>query len=132
VFFALPFNKIGPGMKFIISILLIALLSFAACFYLPWWSIAIAAFMVAALIPQSAGMSFLTGFLALFLLWGVLSFWISSSNEHILAHKVSLVILKIDNPYLLMLITALIGGIVAGFAAATAGFLRKKKLRSPY
>src|SRR5215212_8103076 len=118
-------------MKFIISIILIALLSFAACMYLPWWSMAIVAFIVAALIPQSAGMSFLTGFLALFLLWGVLSFWISSSNEHILAHKVSLVILKIDNPYFLMLATALIGGTVAGLAAMTGSFLRKRRSAPP-
>ena len=110
--------------------LLIALLSFVACLYLPWWSIAIVAFIVAALIPQSAGMSFLTGFLALFILWGSLSFWISSGNEHILAHKVSLIFLKIDNPFLLMLATAIIGGIVAGFASLTASFLRKKKLSS--
>ena len=118
-------------MKFIISIILIAILSFAACIYLPWWSIAIVAFIVAALIPQTAGMSFLTGFLALFFLWGLLSFWISSSNEHILAHKVSLIILKIDSPYLLMLATAMIGGLVAGFAAMTGSFLRRKKVTSP-
>ena len=116
-------------MRFIISILLIAVLSFAAGLYLPWWSIAIAAFLVTALIPQSPGMSFLTGFLALFLLWGILSFWISIGNEHILAHKVSLVILGIDNPLLLIIATALIGGLVAGFAALAAGYLRKKKLR---
>ena len=116
-------------MKFITSIILIALLSFAACIYLPWWSIAIVALIVAALIPQSAGMSFLTGFLALFLLWGLLSFWISSPNDHVLAHKISLIILKIDSPYLLMAVTGLIGGIVAGLAAMTASFIRKK--RSP-
>ena len=57
-------------MKFFVSLLLTALLSFAAGLYLPWWSIAIAAFIVAALIPQSAVKSFLTGFTALFLLWG--------------------------------------------------------------
>lgn len=118
-------------MKFIVSLLLIMLLSFAACLYFPWWGIAIVAFIVAALIPQSAGMNFLTGFIALFLLWGGLSFWISSSNEHILAHKVSLLILKIDSPYFLMLATALIGGLVAGFAAMTGSFLRKKKVTSP-
>ena len=118
-------------MKFIVSIILIALLSFASCLYFPWWSIAVVAFLVAALIPQSPGISFLTGFLALFLLWGVLSFWISSSNEHVLAHKVSLIILKMDNPYLLMLTTALIGGIVSGFAAITGSFLRKRRPPSP-
>ncbi|MDQ6890413.1 MAG: hypothetical protein M3Z56_09090, partial [Bacteroidota bacterium] len=117
-------------MKFIISIILISLLSFAACLYFPWWSIAIVAFIVAALIPQGTGISFLTGFLALFLLWALLSFWISNNNDHILAHKVSLLILKIDSPYLLMLATALIGGIVAGLAALTASFLRKKKVTS--
>lgn len=115
-------------MKFIVSLILIALLSFGACLYFPWWSIAIVAFLVAALIPQSPGMSFLTGFIALFLLWGVLSFWISSSNEHVLAHKISLVILKLDSPYLLMLATAFIGGIVAGLAAMTGSFLRKKRV----
>ncbi len=118
-------------MKFIVSLLLIALLSFVACLYLPWWSIAIVAFIVTVLIPQSPGLSFLTGFLALFLLWGSLSFWISNTNHHILAHKVSLLILKIDNPFLLMLATAIIGGIVAGFASLTASFLRKKKIASP-
>jgi LPS O-antigen subunit length determinant protein (WzzB/FepE family) len=42
-----------------------------------------------------------------------------------------LLILKIDSPYLLMLATALIGGVVAGFAAMTGSFLRKKKVTSP-
>src|SRR5436305_2101803 len=118
-------------MKFIVSVILIALLSFAACLYLPWWSIAIVAFIVAVFIPQNAGISFLTGFFALFLLWGLISFWISSSNEHILAHKISLIILKIDSPYLLMLATAIIGGVVAGLAAMTGSFLRRKKVTSP-
>jgi len=115
-------------MKFIASIVIVALLSFAVCLYFPWWSIAIVAFIVAVVIPQSAAMSFATGFFALFLLWGLLSFWISSSNDHILAHKISLIILNIDNPYSLILATALIGGVVAGFASMTASFLRNKKL----
>ncbi len=114
-------------MKFLISLLLTALLSFAACLYFPWWSIAIVAFLVAAIIPQKAGKAFITGFLALFLLWGGLSFWISNNNEHLLAHKVSVLILKMDNPYVLILATALIGALVAGFAALSGSFLRKSK-----
>jgi hypothetical protein len=114
-------------MKFLISLLLTAILSFAACLYFPWWSIAIVAFLVAAIIPQKAGKAFITGFLALFLLWGGLSFWISNNNEHLLAHKVSVLILKMDNPYVLILATALIGALVAGFAALSGSFLRKSK-----
>lgn len=114
-------------MRFIISILLIAILSFAACLFFPWWSIAIVAFIVTALIPQRSATSFFSGFISLLLLWGGLSFWLSFNNEHILAQKVSLLILKINNPYLLILFTALIGAIVGGFAALTASFLRKRR-----
>ena len=114
-------------MKFIISLLLIALLSFAACLYLPWWSIAVVGFLVVALIPQRPGMALLCGFLAVFILWFALSFWISSNNDNILAHKVSQLIVKSDSPYLLMFATAFIGGIVAGFGAFTASFLRNKR-----
>ncbi len=114
-------------MKFFISLILTILLSFAACLFLPWWSIAIAAFVVAVLIPQKPGKAFLTGFIALFLLWGGLSFWISNNNNHVLAHKVSQLILKMDNPIRLILATALIGAIVAGFAALAGSYLRKSK-----
>ncbi|HMK02992.1 MAG TPA: hypothetical protein VK489_02325 [Ferruginibacter sp.] len=114
-------------MKFLISLVLIALLSFAACLYLPWWSIAIVAFIVAAVIPQRPGRTFLAGFIALFLLWGGLSLWISSSNDHVLAHKISLLVLKMDNPNLLIFLTAFIGALVAGLAALTGSYLRKTR-----
>jgi hypothetical protein len=113
-------------MKFLINLLLIAFLSFVACLFLPWWSIALVAFLVIALIPLRPGRAFLAGFLAIFFLWGIMSFVISQNNDHLLASKASLLILKMDNPFLLMLATALIGGLVAGFAALTASFLRKK------
>ena len=112
-------------MKFIVSLILTILLAFAACLFLPWWSIAIAAFAVAALIPQKPWKSFLTAFIALFLLWGGLSFWISNNNHHLLAHKISQLILKMDNPLLLIVATALIGALVAGFAALAGSFMRK-------
>ena len=114
-------------MKFFISLILTALLAFAFCLFLPWWSIAIAAFIVAALIPQKPGIAFYTAFIALLLLWGGLSFWMSNNNHHVLAHKISQLILKMDNPMLLILITALIGAFVAGFAALAGSYLRKSK-----
>ncbi|MEO8414034.1 MAG: hypothetical protein ABI472_10255 [Ginsengibacter sp.] len=115
-------------MKFIISILLTMLLSFCACLYFPWWSIAIVAFLVAALIPETPAVSFFSGFFALFLLWGILGFWISTNNNHILAHRVSLLIFKIDNPFILILSSAVIGALVAGFAALTASYIRPSGL----
>lgn len=104
-----------------------ALLSFATCLYFPWWSIAIVCFIIAALVPQRPGIAFLCGFIALFILWAGLSFWISNNNEHVLAHKISMVILKKDDPNMLIIVTGLIGAVVAGFAALTGSLLRKKQ-----
>jgi len=110
-------------MKFFVAIILTMLLSFASCLFFPWWSIAIVAFVVALLIRQTPVSSFFTGCLALFLLWGALSIWISEKNNDILAHRVSLLIFKSDSPFLLIVMTAVIGAVVAGFAALAASFL---------
>jgi hypothetical protein len=111
-------------MKFIISVLLIMLLSFTACLYMPWWSIAIAAFIVTAIVPLRVGIAFLAGFTALFLLWGGMAWWISTNNDHILAHRMSLLMLKTDSPTILILATALIGGLTGSFAAMSGSLLR--------
>jgi hypothetical protein len=103
-----------------------AILSFTACLYFPWWSIAIVCCIISALIQQRPGIAFLCGFIALFILWAGLSFWISNNNDHILAHKISVVILKKDNPDLLIIVTGLIGAVVAGFAALTGSLLRQR------
>jgi hypothetical protein len=112
-------------MKLFISILLTALLSFALCIFLPWWSIAIAAFIVAAAIHQVPWKAFLSGFLSLFALWCVLAWLISYANHDVLAKKVSMIILKQEAPLLLVLITGIIGGLVGGFAALTGSLARK-------
>jgi hypothetical protein len=113
-------------MKFFVSLLLIAMLSFAACLFLPWWAIAIAAFLVTALIRQSPVYAFLAGFLSIFLLWSIMALLISYNNDDILAHKVSQLIIQMDNPLLLVLVTGLLGGIVAGLAALAGSFVRKR------
>jgi hypothetical protein len=113
-------------MKFIISIILMAFLSFTACLFFPWWSISFACFVVALLIPQKHWAAFVTGFLALFLLWFGLSFWISFKNSHILALKVSQLILNTASPFYLVLLTASIGAVVGGFSSLTGSFLRAK------
>lgn len=112
-------------MKFILSLILIALVSFAACLYLPWWSVAVAAFIVAALIPQKPLASFFAGFTAIFILWLALVIFISNANGNVLAHKISLLVLKIDNLVMLMFVTALIGAFLGGLGALTGSFVRR-------
>ena len=50
-------------MRLLLAVLLTALLSFIAGLFLPWWSIAPIAFLVALLLGLGVGRSFLAGFL---------------------------------------------------------------------
>lgn len=82
-------------------------------------------FFIPLVITQKPYLAFLTGFIALFLLWGLLAFWISSVNNHLLAHKVSILVIKTDNPLLLIVVSGLVGALVAAFAALSGALLRR-------
>ncbi len=112
-------------MKFIVSFFLTVLLSFAGTLFFPWWIIAVAAFAVAALIHMRPLASFVSGFLALFILWGAQASYLDAKNQHLLATKMASV-LPLGGSYIaLILFTCFIGGLVAGMAALTASFLRR-------
>ncbi|HEX2535305.1 MAG TPA: hypothetical protein VHK69_16285 [Chitinophagaceae bacterium] len=119
-------------MKFLLSLLLTAALAFVAGLFLPWWSLAIAAFAVALLLPQSLGRSFLSGFLALFLLWTGLALLRDLPNDSILSRRVADLFYLGGNSALLVLVTGLIGGLVSGFSAMTGTSLRPVKKARRY
>ncbi|MBI1342629.1 MAG: hypothetical protein GC171_06840 [Terrimonas sp.] len=112
-------------MKFFVATLLTALLAFIGGLKFDWWIIALAGFLVAVLVHQKAGKAFLSGFTGLFLLHGILAFWINKENDGILATKVAMLLPLGGHPYLLILVTAFIGGLVAGIAALSGSYLRK-------
>jgi hypothetical protein len=111
-------------MKLLVAIILTALLAFVAGLYFTWWGLAVAAFLVSVFIHQRAGKAFLSGFLGVFILWGVLAWWIDTKNDGILSKRIAGLLKLGDNSMLLILITALIGALVAGLAAMTGSFLR--------
>jgi hypothetical protein len=119
-------------MRFLSATVLILLLSFIAGLFLPWWSIAIVAFLIAALIPQSLGKNFLAGFLGVFFLWGVLALWIDVKNDSVLSAKIAQLFSLGSAGFLLIIITALIGAFVAGFAAMSGGSLRPVRKKRRY
>lgn len=111
-------------MKFFISFILTALLAFSWALFFPWWVIAVAAFIVAALIPQSRLRAFICAFLALFILWGGQAILADTRNGHLLSAKVAQ-ILPFGGSYIaVILVTALTGGLIAGLGALTGSFLR--------
>jgi len=117
-------------MKLIVAILVTGLLAFLGGLYLPWWSLALAAFIVALLVHQHAGKAFLAGFAGVFILWAVLAWWCDMKNEGILSKKIATLLPLGGNPILLILVTAFIGGLVGGFGAMTGSFLRSSGKQS--
>jgi len=114
-----------PDMKFFNSVLLTALLSFIAGIYISyWWFFAVIAFLVALLIHQRGFKAFSAGFLALFILWFVLAFWMDLANEGVLSVKIASLLPLGGSKWLLMIVTAFVGGLVAGFAALSGSYLR--------
>lgn len=117
-------------MKFAVTTLLIALLSFLSGLYLPWWCFALAACGISALIPQKPLWAFLSGFLALFLLWGGLAWGIDAANNNILSVKIAQILHLGNSSFLLVLVTAFVGALIGGGAAITGTYMTTRKLRA--
>jgi hypothetical protein len=114
-------------MKFVLTTLLTFFFSFIAGLYLPWWSVAIVAFLAALLIQPKIGIGFVAGFSGIFLLWALLAFWIDTNNESILSRKMALLFPLGGSSLLLILVTALVGGLVGGFAAMAGSSIRFRR-----
>ena len=113
-------------MKFITAIILTALLAFISGLlsFSPWCGFAVTSLLVALLVHQKAGKAFLAGFLGLFLLWGGLAWWIDMKNNGVLSQKIASVLPLGGNSILLIVVTGVAGGLVAGFAAMSGSYLR--------
>ena len=111
-------------MKFLVAIVLTALLAFISGLFLPWWGIAITSLLVAVLVHQKAGKAFLAGLLGVFILWAGLAFWIDMKNNGVLSKKIASVLPLGGSSLVLILVTGLIGGLIAGMAAMSGSFLR--------
>jgi hypothetical protein len=112
-------------IKFLVNTVLIALLSFAGGLFLPFWIIAPVGFVVSFLIPLRPLPAFLSGFTALFLLWGGLALAADMPNHGILATKIAWLLPLNGSPIALILVTALLGALLGGGGALTASFLKK-------
>lgn len=103
-------------MRLLASILLIALVSFIATSFLPWWMIAVVCFLVTFFFRLNSGKAFLAGFAGIFLLWLLVALFKDMANNHILSSRMAQ-LLSLPSPLLFLLISAVIGGIVGGLAA---------------
>ena len=99
-----------------INFVITLFLSIGLSFILPWWGIMAAAIITGFMIPLKKVSVFIIPFLAVSLFWSVYSFWLSNGNDFILAKKIAILLPLKGNAFLLILVTALVGGIAAGIA----------------
>jgi hypothetical protein len=105
--------------------LVILILSFASGYFLPWWVVAIAAFLAAFIMGKTPAQSFWSGFGAIFIGWTVLALFKSIPNNHILASRVVQLFPLPNNWIWLLAVTAIIGGLVGGMAALSGVLLKR-------
>lgn len=102
-------------------------------FFMPWWIIGPVAFLFAAFRARSSSHAFSSGFKAVALLWTIMSLVKSLPNDNVLANRIGQMFMLPDwrfNWILVVMISALAGGLVAGLSAFSGyfwrGFLRKE------
>ena len=107
-------------MKWIIVIILAIILQQ----FLPWWSIAPAGFVYGFLIHQSTRTAFVNGFFGIFLFWGTLAGYVYYVNNGLLANLLA-EIMFIPSGILVVLLTAITGGLTGGLASLSGRYLRE-------
>ena len=114
-------------MKFIFQLAGIMALAFLLELFLPWYYIAVAAFVGGYVLKTKA--NFLAGFLAIGILWSLYALLQtnvpSSLPPNDLADRVAK-IFTLPSRELLILLTGIVGGLVGGFAALTGSLLKRK------
>lgn len=100
-------------LNFVITLIIALLLSP----YLPWWSVMVAGFVSALFFSLKKASVFFVPFLAVFLFFVLYSYMLSSVNNFILAKKIAILLPLGGDPFVLILVTGLIGGLATGVAA---------------
>lgn len=104
--------------------ILILILSLIAGFITPWWAAAIIAFVMALYAGKKPWQAFISGFSAVFITWVVLALIKSIPNNHVLASRVA-VLFHLPGWSILLIVTALIGGLVGGMSAMSGVLVRR-------
>jgi hypothetical protein len=92
-------------------------------FLFPWWWPALAAYAAGYWLGRTPWRAFLTGFLGTGLAWAALAAFLDWRNAHVLAHRMAGLI-GVPAPWVLLVLTALVGGLMGGLGALAGQALR--------
>ncbi|MDW3210814.1 MAG: hypothetical protein R8N23_13140 [Reichenbachiella sp.] len=122
-------------MIFIFRLILISTLTYLLGLIAPWWLAIIAAALVAFFMPGNNFNAFLSGFMGVGLVWMVMAWKVDVETNSIMSNKM-VQIFPVDDVSMLIIITAIIGGMAGALGAFTGNSFRqifvKKKEKSFY
>lgn len=111
-------------MRFLLTILLIALAAGIAEWFGPWWLAAVVAGIGGYLSGLRTGKAFLAGACGIMLLWFVFALWRDIPNGHLLSQKMAVLFFKQPLSALYIAVTVLVGALVGGMSAWAGAHLR--------
>lgn len=124
-------------MKFLLKIIGIAILCFALQLFLPWWVVVMVCFAAGTFTGGSGSQNFFAGFFGVGGLWFGLAYYVDQKTDSMLTQRIA-ELFFLPNSFLLLLVTAAVGGLVGGFGALSGGLLndllfgKQARNMSPY
>lgn len=122
-------------MIFLFRLILIAGLTYVTGLFAPWWSAIICAALMAFILSGNNINAFLSGFMGVGLVWMVLAWKVDIETGSIMSQKM-VQLFPVDDTNMLIIISALVGGISGALGAFTGNSFRqlfvKKKEKSFY
>jgi hypothetical protein len=112
-------------MKFLLTVLVTALLCALSAYFLPWWTVAVISFLVAVFTRQPPGRSFLAGFCGVGALWLVVALFRDIRNDHILSTRMA-ELFHLSGYNMFIVVTVLVGALVGGLAAWAGGLINRQ------
>lgn len=109
--------------KVLVKIIFIAALAYLLQNVFAWWVTVLAAAMINFIIYSKGPSSFISGFLGIGFLWFFTALLTDINTDSVLTEKVA-AIFSLPNATLLVVVTAIIGGIAGGFGGLTGSLLR--------
>jgi len=106
------------------NIILIIILSVVLQIFAPWWAVAIVPFVVLFWRPATSSEAFWTGFGGIALPWLAYGYYLRFISDSTLSDRVA-GIFSLPNGILLLIVTALIGGLAGGFAGLSGCLVRQ-------
>lgn len=111
-------------MKFLLKVVLVALLTYLTALFLPWWTAVICAFFVNIIIRSGSLNSFLSGFLGVGLCWMIAAWILFSSNEAALVTRLA-PLFKANEGVVLVVYTTVLGAIEGGLGGLCGSYFLK-------